>query len=218
MSNEVSSRVFIDISLPLKEGGPVWPNSTGVHIDWTLRTDKGDSANLTRLDMDIHAGTHVESSLHSFTEGSSVDSIPLGTFIGRVEVVYLPEVGAVSAMELDKVNLPNNTTRVLFRTRNEKLWERGEKDFQKNFAGLTPDGAEWIVNHGIALVGMDYLSIGRYGDGPQVHDILFKGGVSIIEGLYLNKAAPGSYHLICLPINLVGREGAPTRAVLQPLL
>ena len=218
MNNVTPPGSLIDISLPLKEGGPVWPNSTGVHIDWTLRTDKGDSANLTRLDIDIHAGTHVESSLHSFTAGATVDVIPLAILIGRAEVVYLPEADAVSVAELDKVNLPNNTTRVLFRTRNEKFWERGEKNFQENFVGLTPDGAEWLVKRGIKLVGMDYLSIGRYGDGPKVHDTLFKGGVSIIEGLYLNKVAPGSYHLICLPINLVGREGAPARAVLQPLL
>lgn len=209
---------IIDISTPLKNGALIWPGSTGVQVSWTLRVEKGEPSNLTRLDADVHIGTHIEGGLHSFAEGIAADKIPLENFIGPAEVIYLPDVEIISAEVLSGVQLSNNTTRVLFKTGNSDLWRRGEQQFQKDFVGLTADGAQYLVECGVRLVGNDYLSVAKFTDGPAVHGILLKAGVAIIEGLNLDNVKPGVYQLVCLPILLPGREAAPARAVLLPLL
>lgn len=208
---------MIDISLPIAEGMPVWPGSTGVHIDWTLRVERGEPSNLTRLDIDVHAGTHVEGALHSFTEGVAIDAIPLDRFIGPAFVVSFLDTDAITAENLDACHIPKGTTRLLFHTKNSRLWERGDRKFCEDFVGLTPDGAEWLVDHSIRFVGNDYLSIARFTDGPKVHEILLKNDVLILEGMNCTGVADGAYRLFCLPLPLVGREAAPARVVLLPL-
>lgn len=207
--------MIIDISCPLQEGVPVWPGSTGLHLSWTLRVERGGGANLTRLDTDVHVGTHVEGPIHSFIEGIPIDKIPLDVLVGPAIVVHMPQPAAIGAAELTELTMPDGTTRLLFRTRNSDLDYYGEGKFREDFAGLTPDGAQWCVDQGIKLVGMDYLSIARYGDGPAVHDILLKTGVVIVEGLNLQDVPEGAYELICLPLRLIDREAAPARALLR---
>lgn len=208
---------MIDISIPLQEKSPTWPGSTGVHLDWTLRVERREPSNLTRLDTDIHVGTHIEGGLHSFEKGNAVDEISLTTLIGSALVIYIPSAQAISKAELEQVPIPAGTKRILFRTKNSLLWARGEEKFQEDFVGLTVDGAQYIAERGILVVGNDYLSIAKFTDGPVVHDILLKAGVTIIEGLNLHNVESGAYQLVCLPILLPGREAAPARAVLLPL-
>lgn len=208
---------MIDISIPLHAESPTWPGSTGVHLDWTLRVERGEPSNLTRLDTDIHAGTHIEGGLHSFAKGNAVDEITVRTLVGPAMVVYLSDAESIGRAELEQAEIPRDTERVLFRTRNSLLWARGEKKFQENFVGLTADGARYLVERGVRLVGNDYLSVAKFTDGPVVHDILLKAGIVIIEGLNLHNVEPGIYQLMCLPILLPGREAAPARAVLLPL-
>ena len=206
-----------DISIPFQENLPTWPGSTGVHFDWTLRVERGEPSNLTRLNTDIHAGTHVEGGLHSFEKGNAIHTIPLTTLMGTVFVAHLPSAQAIGRAELEQAGIPDGTKRILFRTKNSLLWVTGEKAFQKNFVGLTADGAQYLVEQGIILAGNDYLSIARFTEGPEVHHILLKAGVTILEGLDLHAVEQGTYQLLCLPILLPGREAAPARAVLLPL-
>lgn len=208
---------IIDISTPLNNNAPVWPDSTGVQISWTLRVEKNDPSNLTRLDADIHVGTHVEGGLHSFADGIAVDQIPLECFIGPALVVYFPNDQVISATALESARLSNNTTRVLFKTRNSKLWVSGAQEFQKDFVGLDASAARWLVDHKIQTVGMDYLSVACYTEGRAVHEILLKNNIAIIEGLNLSAVDPGEYKLICLPILLPEREAAPARAILMQI-
>ncbi len=215
MSSEIKQ--IIDISTPLAEGVPVWPGSPGIRLRWFKRVEKGEGANLSELSMDVHIGTHVEGKLHNFTEGESVDQLPLGILIGPASVVHLPDADAITAEVLETAGVPDRATRVLFRTRNSTFWQVPDAPFREDFVGITPDGARWLVERGIKLVGIDYLSIGAFGKGHEVHDILLTGGALIIEGADLSNAPTGSYQLICLPLKLVGREAAPARVVLMPL-
>ena len=104
--------------------------------------------------------------------------------------------------------------RILFGTRNSHLWARGETTFQKDFAAITEDGAEWLVERGVQLVGVDYLSVAPYGDSVPTHTVLLKAGIVIVEGLNLSKIMRGFYDLYCLPLKLLGSDGAPARAIL----
>lgn len=208
---------MIDISIPLHEQSPIWPGSTGVHLDWTLRVERGEPSNLTRLDTDIHVGTHMEGGLHSFERGSSVDEIPLSACIGHAVVLYFPDADKIGKAELEQAGISAGTERILLRTKNSLLWAKGETVFHEDFVGLTTDGARYLVERGVRLVGNDYLSVAKFTDGPAVHDILLKAGITIIEGLNLHNVVPGEYQLVCLPISLPGREAAPARAVLLSL-
>lgn len=208
------ARFYIDITADLQEGVPLWPRSSGIQVSWTRRIDRGDSANISRLETDVHVGTHVEGPIHSFAKGTPVDQLPLEALIGPATVVHVPEAVAIGAMELEGLQIKEGLTRLLFRTRNSDLNYYGEGKFREDFVGLTPDGAQWCVDRGIKLVGIDYLSIARYGEGPKVHEILLKNQVTIVEGLSLKGVTQGTYEFICLPLKLTGREAAPARAVL----
>ena len=67
----------------------------------------------------------------------------------------------------------------------------------------------------VPLVGIDYLSIERFGLGPEVHQILLGAGVVIVEGLNLSHVQPGPWEILCLPLKLVGGEAAPARVALR---
>jgi arylformamidase len=94
------------------------------------------------------------------------------------------------------------------------LWSQGETKFQTNFVAITEDGAEWLVEHGVQLVGVDYLSVAPYEDSTPTHEILLKAGVVIVEGLDLSKVMRGFYDLYCLPLKIAGSDGAPARVIL----
>jgi arylformamidase len=206
---------YYDISVPISPQLPVWPDTQPIEFQRTLDLDQGDIANDTTISMSVHTGTHVDASLHFVSSGRSVDELPLDTLIGVVTVVDVGEIEVITADFLESLELPNNLKRILFKTKNSRLWN--SSTFQTNFVALSFDAAEWLVNQGIILVGIDYLSIQRFYDGPETHIVFLQSDVVIIEGLNLIDVPAGNYELICLPIKLKGLEGAPSRAILRPL-
>jgi len=207
---------LIDISVPLILGLPTWPGSTGFSTEQTLSFDKGDRMTVSRLELDVHTGTHVESAMHHIQGGDSVETLPLDAFVGSALVVDLRGANAVGAGELDAAEIPDGTERLLMRTRNSGLLRAGE-EFTEDFVGLTVDGARWIAGRGLRLVGTDYLSIQRFGDDPETHRVLMRAGIAILEGLDLSDVDAGEYRLTCLPVRVHGTEAAPARAILEPM-
>ena len=206
---------LIDISWPLQKGIVTWPDSTGFRLLPVKSIAAGNCVNVSRLDCDVHTGTHIDAPKHALQDGATVDQIPLHRLIGCVQVCHLPDAKCISPEALDDLKLPHDTDRLLLRTQNSDLWTKGVSTFKKDYVALTADAARWLVDHGVRLIGMDYLSIQRYDDGPLTHQILMEADVIILEGLNLAGVSPGHYELICLPLNLVGAEGAPARAVLR---
>ncbi|MEK7067606.1 MAG: cyclase family protein, partial [Patescibacteria group bacterium] len=147
--------------------------------------------------MDIHIGTHVEGPLHSFPGAASVDEIPLEIFMGRALVVDLPSINIITAGDLEKLNLPEGVERLLLRTKNSEFWRNFRQAFWEDFVGLAADAAQWIADHKIKLIGLDYLSIANFKQGDAVHKTLLKNGVFILEGLNLLMAPAGEYELVC---------------------
>lgn len=205
----------IDISVPLQPDMPVWPGSVGLQLTQINSIKAKHSSNDTQLHCDVHMGTHVDAPWHFVDDGITVEQLSLDTLIGRAMVVYLPKVETITVTDLSSLKLPSGTERLLLRTRNSEFWAADVKEFKEDFVALTADAAQWVVDHNIHLIGVDYLSVQRYGDSPRTHQILLKAGVVILEGLNLADVEPGTYELICLPICLVGAEGAPARAVLR---
>lgn len=204
-----------DISLPISESLIVWPGDPPVRITQPSHLARGDEATVSRLDMGAHTGTHVDAPAHFVPGGAGVEALDLNVLVGPAWVVHVPEVDTLSAEVLAALSIPPGAERLLFRTRNSDLWVRGETEFQRDFVAITEDGARWLVARGVRLVGVDYLSVAPFETSAPAHRVLLSAGVVAVEGLNLSGIAPGRYRLVCLPLKIVGGDGAPARAILM---
>ena len=206
------SRIY-DISVPIRTGGLVYPGNPEIDISLQQAITKGAGANVSTLLFGSHTGTHADAARHFFDDGQPVDQIPLSRLIGPALLIGFDDsVRAIGADHLRAHDLTGQT-RVLLRTRNSSLLASTE--FVRDYTYLAPDGAEYLVEQGIELVGVDYLSIEQFRSGHhRTHRTLLERAVVIVEGLDLSVPAPGQYQFICLPLRIEGCDGAPARAVL----
>lgn len=194
---------LLDITVPIRTGMVTYPGDPDVTVERVSSLAAGDVANVSRVAMGLHTGTHVDAPLHFLDGGAGIDQLALDALIGPCDVIALPDLdsdtvaSAVGAAE-----------RVLFHTPNSELW--GRDSFADDFLSLDGDGARVLVERGVRLVGVDYLSVGD----AEAHRTLLGAGVVVVEGLDLRRVEPGPYELICLPLCVVGSDGAPARAVL----
>ena len=204
---------IIDISVPLVDGGLIYPGNPAIEITPQQSIADGASANVSTIVFGSHSGTHVDAAKHFFDDGQTVDMLPLDRLIGPATVLeFADDVMQIGAQQLDGQPL-DGAQRVLLKTRNSALLE--QRDFARNYTFLAPDGAELLADKGIELVGIDYLSIEQFRSGHhRTHRTLLERQIVIVEGLQLGGVAPGVYDFICLPLRLAGMDGAPARAVL----
>ncbi|MDP2953383.1 MAG: cyclase family protein [Chloroflexota bacterium] len=174
---------------------------------------EGNIANAVMISICSHTGTHVDAPRHFLDGGPTLDDVSLSTFVGRARVVELAVSRHITPADLESANLPAGLQRVLFKTRNSQFWE--EDRFRPDYCAITAGAAQWLVERGLRLVGIDYLSVDPPGSGSfPTHHILLKGGVTPLEGLDLRGVDPGDYTLICLPLRLSHGDGSPVRAIL----
>jgi len=160
---------YIDISLAVSTSLPVWPGSPAIEFQRRLDLDRGDPVNDTTISFSVHTGTHVDAPRHFIAKGNAVETLPLETLIGPVIVIDLSDLEAITADDLESLALQPDTQRLLIRTNNSQHWISDRQEFAPDFVALTADAAQWIVDHNIRLVGIDYLSIQRFYDGPEAH-------------------------------------------------
>lgn len=203
-----------DISLSITPGTVVYPGNPGIAITAHQAFARGDSANVSALSFGSHTGTHVDAPKHFDDNASGVDEIVIERLIGPARVVEFDDaVRSIGRAELGRSRL-GGAKRVLFKTRNSRLLH--EREFAPDYTFLAPEGAELLLESGIQLVGIDYLSIEQFKSGHhRTHLTLLRQGVVILEGIDLSAVAPGEYELLCLPLRLAGLDGAPARAVLR---
>jgi arylformamidase len=203
-----------DISLTISPDMPVWPGDVLPELERTSKIEAEDDANVSRMNISVHTGTHVDAPYHFLSQGKTVEHLQLNHLTGRAYVLHLPEVNLITAEILDNADIPARTKRVLFRTRNSTYWRHKEKKFHTDYVAISEDGAEYLVKRGIKLVGVDYLSVAPYEDTIRTHEILLQAGVIILEGLDLTEVSQGRYALYCLPLKIEGSDGAPARVIL----
>ena len=206
---------WIDVSVPLQSGMLHWPGDPPAVISRALDMDHGAACNVTQLAMGAHTGTHMDAPLHFIPTGAAIDAVPLAAIIGPARVLAISDPAAITVAELHAHQIARGE-RILFKTRNSaRAWINAP--FSEEFVYITHDAAQYLAGIGIQTVGVDYLSVGGFHqDGPETHRALLAAGIWIIEGLDLTAIAPGTYDLICLPLRLLGADGAPARAVLRP--
>lgn len=211
--------MLIDISLTVTGSLPVWPGDPAIRLEQASRIADGADANVSRIDTGVHTGTHVDAPLHFIPNDIAVDELELERFIGECQVVELTGTGPITAAELDAAGVATTTSRLLLKTVNSSYWQSDPHTFRRDFRALHSSAARWVVERGLRLIGIDYLSIEPFEaeEHHPTHHILLGARVAVIEGLDLGAVTPGRYRLLCLPIKLGGSDGAPARAVLETL-
>ena len=204
-----------DISLTIAEDLPVWPGDPKIELKKISQIDNGEEANVTHLSACVHIGTHVDAPDHFLGNGETVENLSLDLLVGPALVVEVPVEGQITAMDLQSITIPEGTKRLLIKTANSQIWAEGLKEFKEDFIAIEADAAEYLVNQGVEVVGVDYLSVAPFADPAPTHQILLKAGTLIIEGLNLSGIVPGEYTLYCLPLKIKGSDGAPARVLLQ---
>ena len=204
---------WTDVSVPIRPGMVTFEGDPAVILKRTSALAAGDICNVSRLDLGVHSGTHVDAPNHFIDRASGIESVPLDVLIGQAFVADASSVGGqIDAEAIGRMGIPEGTQRVLFLA-NSALWN--ESTFQSTFVGLTGDGALALVALGVRLVGIDYLSIAPFGNPTPTHRALLDAGVIIVEGLDLRAIEAGLYDFICLPLLIPGSDGGPARAMLR---
>ncbi len=204
-----------DISIPLSEQTPVWEGDEKVKISRDTLISAGADYNVSLIEMGVHAGTHVDAPYHVFDDGFGVDRIPLDHLVGRAQVVRIPdEVKTISADVLKRCNIDGEVKHLLFKTRNSQYWKAEKPRFHPDFTALDTSGAAYLAARGVKLTGIDWFSISIMDDLKSPHMVLLKAGIVIVENLNLADVPAGFYDLYCLPLKLVGTDGAPARVIL----
>lgn len=216
-ANPATQTTLIDISVPNFPGMPTFPGDPGIAFEPALDMACGGAANVTHVHIGSQTGTHFDTPHHILNNGVTVEQLPLWACYGPARVVEIPpEIQAIDAGVLRQA-APDlkDCERLLLKTRNSRFWQTHPTEFRTDFAALTADGAEYLADLGLLLVGIDYLSVELYGStGLKAHKALLHHNILILEGVNLNHVEPGEYILAAFPVNYQGLDGAPTRAVL----
>ncbi len=204
---------LIDVSVPLDSNTPTYPGNTPFQVEAIKRLAKGDSSNVSTLHLSAHAGTHVDAPRHFFDDGMGADHLPLEMLCGRTRLIELTTRKGITAEDLAGFDLTEDV-RVLIKTHNSKLW--GSPVFHNDYIGVTESAARLLVERGVKLLGVDYVSVEEFRKpGAPAHRTLLGAGTIVIEGLNLRDVDPGTYEMFCLPLAVVGADGAPARVVLR---
>lgn len=208
-------QMIYDVTVPITNTMPVWPGDPPVRLTpkTHLSRDKSHTVKLTAIEMGSHTGTHIDAPFHFVEGGRRLNEIPLEQLSGRVTIFEVPGARSIGRAELERQNW-DGIQKVLFKTDNSSHWEDGA--FYASFVYLEREAAEFLVDHGIQLVGIDYLSIDKFkSEKHPAHFALLTNNIVILEGLNLSSVTPGEYDLFALPLKLQGADGAPARVILR---
>ena len=213
---DTSSQDWIDISVPISDGMVRWPGDPPVRIYRLQDMDKGDDCTVSEVSMSVHTATHMDAPSHFTKLKTGIDKMPLSAVVGNTRVIEVNDPESIKVAEIRPHRIRNGE-RILFKTRNSKCkWDK--KPFDEKFVFISTEAAKYLVDRKVQTVGVDYLSIGGFGANiNEVHQIILKARIWVIEGLDLSQVEPGKYEMICLPIKIENCEGAPARALLRPI-
>ena len=202
-----------DISLSISPSSVIWPGDAPVTIEHTQHLSRGDHATVSHLCLSAHTGTHIDAPCHFVAGGHGIDDVGLDPLVGPALVVQAPECDLITANVLDALGILPQVDRLLLKTRNSSKWS-SVTAFDPEYVAISPDGAMWLIEHGVRLIGLDYLSVAPFADTGTTHRLLLEAGIIPLEGLNLASVLPGWYELYCLPLSIAGGDGAPARAIL----
>jgi arylformamidase len=211
---EASGRAhgIIDISLPITPEMPIWPGDPRPELT-LVTTLETDGVQISRLILGTHTGTHLDAPRHFIPGGRTIDRLDLGALVGLCRVIEVVSAeDQISRADLQRFELQPGDL-VLLKTRNSR--QPSEQAFALDFVALEPSAADYLCERRVQLVGIDGPSIDAWSasDFP-CHKRLLGADILIVENLVLRHVVPGIYGLIAVPLNLIGADGCPVRALL----
>lgn len=207
--------IIKDVTFTTELGMTVWPGDDPVQLFRQQKIEDGANANVSFIGMSVHTGTHIDAPFHFLKAGYGVEQIPLELLIGTAQVIQVPEdAKVIDSKTLEKVVIKPGINKVLFKTAASLQRVLLTQEFKTDFVGLAADAAQILVDKGINVIGIDYLSIAPYKNSRPTHEILLNANTLIIEGLNLADVDEGLYTMYCLPLKLKGSDGAPARVIL----
>lgn len=211
----ITEKGIIDISVSTSPDTIIYPGDPTPEYGLLLSLKKGEIANVGYIKQGIHHGTHVDVPVHFIDGAKTFDQMPMNHWMGKVLVIDLTLVDkCIKALDLENIPL-ENYQRILFKTKNSMEYYK-RKEFAEDFIFIDKSACDLIVKSGIKTVGLDYITIDPFGSKEfPAHKTLLSNEVCIIECINLENVDPGEYYLMCLPLKLVGTDGAPARAILM---
>lgn len=202
---------IIDLTHDIENGMLFYPKDPKPRIR-SFRTIDKDGVNISEVRIGSHTGTHIDAPFHFIKKGKKVDEIDLESLIGNgtvIDLSFLKPGSEIMPMHFkDKVK----TDIVLFYTGLSKEWR---KKFRKEYTYIGTEAAKTLVSLSVKLVGIDYLSVEKFGviEAP-VHKILLSNNITIVESLNsrLSELIGKDFTFFCVPLKLKGCDGAPARA------
>ncbi|MGD6991246.1 cyclase family protein [Sutcliffiella horikoshii] len=199
-----------DVSSPIYTGMPVYKNKPEKQPKQTTNTN--GYVTETRLELDVHTGTHVDAPLHMVVDGETIETLPLDKLVGPCKVFDLTGVeDRITVKDIEGFNIQKDDF-LLFKTKNSF-----DEEFNFDFVFVAEDAAAYLAEIGVSGVGVDALGIERSQEGHPTHKTLFANGVIIIEGLRLKDIAEGEYIMCAAPLKLSGVDASPARIVLMDM-
>jgi arylformamidase len=204
-----------DVTVPLRPGMATYAGTEpGPELHFHSLIRNGDSANVSALSLGSHTGTHVDSPDHFLDNKVTVERMPVEAMVGSAYVAQFDVDSHITIADLERAAIPPGTTRLLAKTPNGSFCD--DDAFHPEFIGFADDAGDWLVDRGMVLVGIDYMSIERFHSPTHaVHHALLSKNVVIVEGLDLRGVPAGEYYMVCAPIKVVGADGAPARVYLM---
>jgi kynurenine formamidase len=210
---------WIDLSHRLTEELSRIPSFPQPHIRQIRRIPE-DRANVTEIHMVVHHGTHLDAPRHFIADGPAMDEIPIERLYGPGVVwrIDVPTAGVIDAADLERA-------RPRMREGDIVLLDTGQArhvntDRYEEHAALSGEAAQWLVEHGAKIVGVDFSTpdLAAHLRPPDfafpVHYTLLSQGVLIAEHVNNLEALAGSRaEIMFLGLNIAGSDGAPVRAI-----
>ena len=204
---------WIDLTLGVDENIVTWDNDSSFYKRTTSAINNGDSCNELRIHIGSHTGTHIDAPYHFNNDGKKVNELDLNILVGKCYVAEIYGTEIITADDI-KRNVPEGTKRLLLKTDNTKIGY--ERKFRTDFCGIDVSAVSYMRENGIKLLGNDYLSIAKYEFTGDVHRAFLKCNDNIaLEGLVMNDVSSGWYELCCLPMKIIGADGAPARVIVK---
>ena len=210
----MENKGWIDITVALENDMVFWPGDVPVKITKSATIDV-DKVNVTGLQISAHTATHIDAPLHFIKDGGDVASLPIEKLIGKARVVKINNPLLISLDEIKDLPIQKGE-HLLFKTRHSSE-DWAMQPFKTDYVYLSKEAAVFLVEKEVSSVGVDYLSVGEFNNGAEVHLILLMHKVLIIEGLNLSNVEPGLYDFICLPLKIKDGDGAPARVLIRKI-
>ena len=207
-----------DVTVAVSEGVPIYEGDPSVEIESVRTIAGGDDANVSHLCLGAHTGTHVDAPNHFIDGTRRIEDLEIEKLVGPCRVIEID--GAVTSIEPSHLGDLDGVERLLFKTRNSAFWNEPEKGFRTDFTYISGETAQVLADAGIKLVGIDYLSVEKFGSTDfSTHITLLESEIVIVEGLDLREVPAGDYEITCLPLKYVGGtgDGAPARTILREI-